>query len=242
MKQKIEYRLIGFGVFVSIVIIFLTKIDSTPAAYKWIYNLGQYLWFNLAISFLGSVIFYYIVVYLPKQRKQEKFVFQMGMEIQSIYYLGWGFIYNLKNAAGMLDIRDTGKITFQQVEQMSKIVTPQTVHKFENEPGQPTQTFEEYLKKHGEKMDNAISKALTIPYEDIELVSLLLHVQRDGIITGRYSDASRQRFKQLDVTGYYTFLNMLNNYYKHHFEKLIDKQVAAMAKKNKKRNNTKDKS
>jgi hypothetical protein len=223
MKQKVEYMLIWVGTIVSFIIVYLTKVNATPAAHQWVYELGQYLWFNLAISFLGSVIFYYIVVYLPDQRRQKQFVFQMGMELVDVNSLGLNFFYNLKNAAGASHIHDTSKMTVADIEGMLKIVTPQTVHKFENEIGQPKQTFESYLAKHGEEMEKAINKALTIP--------TLLYLQRLGIITGNYSDTSRQQFEKLTVYQYYILLKKLGCRYTDHYSSLIDKQIKIISKK-----------
>jgi hypothetical protein len=232
-KFKSEYKLLWLGIIISLATIYLTKIDSTPAKAKWIYDMGQYLWFNLAISYLSSVLFYWIVVYMPGKRKQRKFFFHMGMDIQMLHLKGWRFFYYLRNAAGMSnEIPDTGKITGADINKFLAKVSPQTVHEFENEPSKPKQTFQEYLSAHRIEMNDAINKILVIPYEDLDLYNSLLFLRRTSILTGRYIDGNDTTFGYLDVIAYFRQLQGLDNHFhKNYYPSIFGAKNAKYKKK-----------
>ena len=148
----------------------------------------------------------------------------MGMDIQGIHLKGWKFFFYLRNAAQMQSqVPDTGKLTLKDIDKMLETVTPETIHKFINEEGTPTQTFNEYLQQHRIEMNDAINKALVIPYEDLDVFSALLFLQRTGIITGEYIDSSSQKFGKLDVTSYFVQLRALDNHFKKYYAPSIMK-------------------
>lgn len=222
MKLKTEYKLLLGGSILSLLIIYLTKIDTTPASAQWIYNIGQYLWFNLAISYLGSMIFYLIVVFIPARRKRKIFLFQMGMDISNLHSKCLGLFFNLKNAAGMQDeITDTGKITYENVIKMIGIVDLETMHTFSNEPGSPKQTFRVYLENFKAEINDTINRALAIPYDDSELSLILLQLQRNTIVTGHWIEKDEKKIGQLDIGAFYIQLKLLDCYFKKHFAPII---------------------
>jgi hypothetical protein len=222
MKLKKEHILLFAGTFISFFIIYLTKINKTPAAADWIYEIGQFLWFNLAITYLGSVIFYLIVVFIPEQRKRRHFRYQMGIDIHSIYLKGLGLFFYLRNASNIQsEIPDTGNISLEDVEKMISKVDLNTTHTFINEPGRPTQTFKVYLEIYKSRMNESINNALVIPYDDEELSLVLIQLQRTPILTGQLFEKNESKIDQMGILIYFTQLKRLEYYWEKHFKPFI---------------------
>lgn len=218
MKLRIENSLLWLGSAVSLLIIYLTKIDTTPAANQWVYDLGQYFWFNLSISYLSSVIFYLIVVYIPERKKRKIFKFRMGMDIQMLYFKGLKFFFHLRNAAEMRDeLKDTGKIEIKDIGTMIDKIDFDKIYLFENEEGFPRQTFKDYLDKYSVDVNNAIIKALSVPYDDSILSLKLLELQRESLISGTWKALGNRKFSKLDILGLFIELKCLDCYFKQQF-------------------------
>ncbi|MBK6643643.1 MAG: hypothetical protein IPG39_21650 [Bacteroidetes bacterium] len=178
MKKRIEHTLLWIGLILALLIIYLTKFDKTESSSKLIYDLGQQIWFNISIAYLSSIIFYMVVVYIPERRKRKLFHFYIGMDINILHSRSWMLFMHLRDAAGMeSEIPDTGNIQYEDVKKMMSVVNFDTVHKFNNERGTPTETFKSYLDKFSVKINIAINNSLLIPYDDAELTLLLLQLK-----------------------------------------------------------------
>ena len=218
MKKRIEHTLLWIGLILALLIIYLTKFDKTESSSKLIYDLGQQIWFNISIAYLSSIIFYMVVVYIPERRKRKLFHFYIGMDINILHSRSWMLFMYLRDAAGMeSEIPDTGNIQYEDVKKMMSVVNFDTVHKFNNERGTPTETFKSYLDKFSVKINIAINNSLLIPYDDAELTLLLLQLKNCSVVSGQRLHNYGNMFDELEICNFFTMLKELECYFDKHF-------------------------
>ncbi|MBK8875156.1 MAG: hypothetical protein IPN13_15095 [Bacteroidetes bacterium] len=131
------------------------------------------------------------------------------MDINILHSRSWMLFMHLRDAAGMeSEIPDTGNIQYEDVKKMMSVVNFDTVHKFNNERGTPTETFKSYLDKFSVKINIAINNSLLIPYDDAELTLLLLQLKNCSVVSGQRLHNYGNMFDELEICN---FLQCLKN-------------------------------
>lgn len=172
MSRRLENIILWILLGISIVSVVLVKVTlaDIPENWKYGHETGEIV-YDLSLAYIGSWIFYIVVVVIPKKRNDKNINFHARILVDSIFYTGHGVLHGLSSKVTDFE----REMTEEEFINLCTKIGPESMQDYFSTPTKQFPiTYLDHIIQVKERVNTDAQKLfLYIPHLDPELIKLV---------------------------------------------------------------------